>query len=109
MNNKGYGFSLNDPIQVTDISAEYIYLNSLFFEDGTPICYERIGSYGSAEFDPVDKYLIYRTPMDKNNGVEPVTELYIYGYADENTMDAPEGFILKIEHPDIWLMPPVWK
>lgn len=109
-NKSGYGFSKDRPIELTDVTAEYVYLDSLSFGDGTPVFYRRRGSCRGAGLpSPVDRFEIYRSQEDMNAGTEPVTLLYLYGYADMNTTDAPEGFVLKIEHPDLWMMPPVWR
>lgn len=107
---EGYGLSADNPIEVTMVPAEYTYLDSLYFWDGSPIYYKRIRPCHTFDREyPIDIFAIYRRPDDAAKGVEPIVELYLYGYADCNTMDAPEGFILKIDRPDLWMMPPVWK
>lgn len=107
---EGLGLSIDNPIEVTMVPNEYGYLDSLYFWDGSPVYYKRIKPCRTdSRPHPVDLFAIYRRPSDAENGVEPIVELYLYGYADRNTMDAPEGFVLKIENPDLWAMPPVWK
>ena len=106
--NNGYGFSVDNPIELTMVDAEYVYLNSLTFIDGSTVYYKRVGSMLGPKPNPIDRFKIYRSQADMEADKEPDAELYLYGYAEANTTEAPEGFSLHIERPDLWMMPPVW-
>ena len=86
-----YG-TLDNPIEVKDISIEYMYMNSLVFADGTPLYYFRSGSWGGPRVNPIDKFCVYRSEEDMEAGKEPVAELFLYGYGKENSRQAPNGF-----------------
>ena len=82
-----FGLVLDNPVEVISIETEYLYLNCLSFEDGTPIDIGAHSSMGSERYNRiVDKFEILK------NG-EHVTDIYMYGYAIKGSFKAPKGFI----------------
>ena len=109
-NRDDYGFSLENPIEVKGIDAEYMYLNCLGFEDGSPIYYERAGSYSGSRVRPIDKYKIYHSEEDKKEDRNPDAEIYIYGYGKECSLIEPKGFVFiseaylkAVTRPDLFI------
>ena len=83
-----FGYSVENPIEVISVGAEYDYLRILLTEDGKEISYQRIGS-DSYEDTIIDIYDIYNKKLI---GKKKFATLYISGYGFENTMVAPKGF-----------------
>lgn len=109
-NDDDYGLTLENPIEVKGIDAEYFYLNNLGFEDGSPIFYERNGSWSGPRERPIDKFKIYRTEEDKAVGNESAAVLYIYGYGEECSLIEPRGFkfrsdeyVRAVTRPDLFI------
>ena len=88
-----FGYELLNPIMVTGLAQERVYLNQLECENGDEITYDRVGSAqsGVAELPrPVDAYNIKNAKTG-----EEVAVLYIYAYSHGNSVQAPEGFRFK--------------
>ena len=83
-----FGLVPENPAEVTEIETELMYLDCLYFNDGTKI---GIGDRTSVDVDkydyPVDKYEILK------NG-EYVTDIYVYGHAIKATFATPKGFTM---------------
>lgn len=89
-----YGYSLENPINTTSIDASYYYLTKLRY-NGSPIIYERIGSFGNSKNDTIDGYDIFiekKTLFGKKT--IKIATLYINAYCDGMPKVAPKGFEL---------------
>lgn len=87
-----FGLSVDNPIEVLSVSAEYQYMQLLLTEEGKPITFERIGSTTHKNGEThIDIYEIY---VKKVFGKNKVATLYISAYGNENTLNAPKGFKL---------------
>ena len=86
-----YG-TLSNPIEVTAIPIEYMYMDSLVFADGTPVYYERTSSWRGSRVNLIDKFLVWRSQEDMEAGKDPEAELFLYGYGKKNSTEAPNGF-----------------
>lgn len=87
-----YGLSIDNPIEVISIDAEYQYLELILTEAGKPIIFERIGSdIHKNEETMIDIYEIY---VKRILGKRRIATFYISGYGNENTLKAPKGFKL---------------
>lgn len=88
-----FGLSVDNPIEVISVSAEYQYMQLLETEEGKEIIFERIGSttHGNGQTN-IDIFEIY---VKKLFGKNKVATLYISAYGNENTLNAPKGFKLK--------------
>ncbi len=89
---KGYGYSLENPIFTSSVHNCYVYLDSLKTIDGKKITYKRVGAVygvqiGQKTVDAVDKYEI-------KVGGKYYTTLYFCGYGKDSE-DVPAGFMLK--------------
>ena len=80
-----YGYSINNPIEVTAVSDEYFYLNNLITDKRVNIRYEREGSYDGNTPNPIDKFNIFIEN-------KKICDLFIYGYSDKYSIIAPRGF-----------------
>ena len=89
-----YGLSLENPIEVSSISAEYQYLNILLTSDGKETTYEQDGSGEHSSGTMIDIYKIY---TKKLIGKKEIATIYISGYGIENTLNVPKGFRLMTE------------
>lgn len=105
-----YGFTVDNPIEVKGIDAEYMYLDNLGFADGSPIYYKRSGAWSGSKPRPVDKFEIYRSEEEKNENGEPVASLFIYGYGSSCSISTPKGFIFRsdeyvkaVTRPDLFI------
>lgn len=87
-----YGFSENNPINVTSIDAAYYYLSKLRYNN-LPIKYNRIGSFNNINNDLVDGYDVFveKKGIFKNKIIKVAT-IYINSYCDEMPKVAPQGF-----------------
>jgi len=90
-----YGFSEDNPIRATSISDSYEYLDRLRF-NGTPILYDRIGSFGNTNGDIIDGYDIF---VEKRGFFtvkqRKIATLYINPYCDVTPQIPPTGFTLQ--------------
>lgn len=92
-----FGFEKQNPIGVVSVSDAYAYLNCLK-KPGYILRYDRICSC-SGPHGLMDQYAIYAVP-ENNPNVEPIKyNIYIDPYAQQNTLRAPEGFVLEL--PDM--------
>ena len=82
-----YGFTIENPIEVTSVAIQYQYLNAICQENGDLIKYNRIGSFIGNDDIYIDGYTIF----DKKTGKE-ITTLYLTGDASKNTEKVPKGF-----------------
>lgn len=80
-----YGYSIDNPIEVTSTSDEYFYLDNLITDTRLDIHYEREGSCDGKTPYPIDIFNIYV-------GNKKICDLYIYGYSDKYSIIAPRGF-----------------
>ena len=89
-----YGYSKENPINVTSIGAAYYYLNKLRY-NALPIKYDRIGSFINLNNDLVDGYDIFaeKKRLFKNKIIKIAT-IYINSYCNEMPKVAPKGFTL---------------
>jgi len=83
-----FGLSINNPIEVVSVAAEYDYLGLLLTKEGKKITYERIGSQMNDD-TPIDVYKIYTKTWI---GKKEIATIYISGYGNENTRKVPKGF-----------------
>ena len=84
-----FGLSIDNPIELISIGAQYDYLNILLTEDGKRIIYERVCSMIHSDGKTIiDVYNIFK----KNLFKKKIATLYISGYGFENTMVPPKGF-----------------
>ena len=85
-----FGLSIDNPIELISVGAEYDYLNMLLTDDGKEISFVREGSMIHSDGESnIDLWGIYKKKLF---GKEKIATFYIYGYANENTMVAPKGF-----------------
>lgn len=108
-NREDYGLSVENPVEVKGIDAEYFYLDNLGFADGSPIFYVRAGSWSGPKPKPVDKFQIYCSEEEIGSG-EPVATIYIYGYGNSCSTATPKGFIFRsdeyinaVTRPDLFI------
>ena len=89
-----YGYSQENPINVSSIGASYCYLSKLRY-NALPIKYERIGSLHNLNNDLVDKYDIFveKKGLFKNKTIKVAT-IYINAYCDETLDVPPKDFTL---------------
>ncbi len=86
-----YGKDPKNPIQLANIIMAYIYLDSLYFEDGTDVVYARVATFKTDTGHTMDSYVIM------HEGSESVVcDLYFDCYVPTVTPRVPEGFRLKI-------------
>lgn len=91
---RSYGYSKENPIQVTSIGASYFYLSQLRYE-GKPVIQNRLGSFRNSKGDLIDGYDIFieKRGIIKKKTIKIAT-LYINAYCKEMPKVAPEGFTL---------------
>ena len=53
-----YGYSKENPINVTSIGAAYYYLDNLRY-NSLPVSYNRVGSFSNSNDDMIDGYDIF--------------------------------------------------
>ncbi|HKK94722.1 MAG TPA: hypothetical protein VJ916_00155 [Anaerovoracaceae bacterium] len=87
-----YGFTMENPIEVTSVSMEYSYLGAIITTDGKEITYNRIGSFLGKDNIFVDGYEIFTKDLF---GKKKVSTLYITGDGCEDSQTAPKGFKFK--------------
>lgn len=87
-----YGYSKENPINVTSVDAAYYYLSKLRY-NALPIKYSRVGSFSNLNNDLVDGYDIFseKKGLFKNKIIKIAT-IYINSYCDEMPKVAPKGF-----------------
>ncbi len=89
-----YGYSKENPINVTSIDAAHYYLSKLRYNT-LPIKYDRVGSFSNLSNDLVDGYDIFaeKKGLFKSKIIKIAT-IYINSYSDEMPEVAPQGFTL---------------
>ena len=89
-----YGYSKENPINVTSIGAAYYYLDNLRY-NSLPVSYNRIGSFSNSNDDMIDGYDIFieKKSIFKNKTIKIAT-LYINSYCEEMPKVAPKDFTL---------------
>jgi len=89
-----YGYSLENPINVTSVDAAYYYLSKLRY-NAFPVKCDRIGSFRNVNDDLVDGYdiLVEKKGLFKRKTIKVAT-IYINSYCDEMPKVAPQGFTL---------------
>ena len=89
-----YGYSKENPINVTSINGAYYYLGKLRYNT-IPVTYVRIGSFSNSNDDLIDAYDIFieEKGLLKNKTIKVAT-IYINSYCREMPKVAPEGFTL---------------
>lgn len=86
---ENYGYTLENPIELTSVSMQYQYLNGIETNDGKKITYERIGSFQGEDDIFVDGYEIYIKGLLKN---KKIATLYLTGEGSYNSISTPKGF-----------------
>jgi len=89
MTTEQYGLIPQEPIYTRDVEGSHNYLNRLRTETGEKLKYQRTGSLSlDSVYGVVDKY-----DMFLHSG-ELYKTIYINMYSQENSVQAPKGFIL---------------
>ena len=88
-----FAVSIENPVKAVSIADGYAYLNSLKTVEGNSVRYKRNGSI-FGKHGIIDRYTLYF----EKDGREDSIKIYINPYAEENSSDAPEGFILNNYH-----------
>jgi len=84
-----FGLEVNNLIPARGVLANEIYLSSLRTENGEPIKWKRIGSFGAYNIEnPIDGYLIF------NAGEKQIAITYISPYHQKIPNKAPKGYII---------------
>ena len=89
-----FGYSEDNPIPVLTVPDAYGYLNCLA-KPGYLLSYERVCSCQGPN-GIIDKYKVFALPEGNTTAEPDVYEIYIDPYAQVNSYDAPEGFILRV-------------
>ena len=84
-----YGYTLENPIELTSVSVQNQYLNGIETNDGKKITYERIGSFHEKNNILVDGYEIYVKGLIKN---KKIATLYLTSQGSYNSISTPVGF-----------------
>lgn len=84
-----YGYTLENPIELTSVSVQYQYLNGIETNDGKKITYERIGSFQGEDDIFIDGYEIYVKGLLKK---KKIATLYLTGEGSYNSISTPKGF-----------------
>lgn len=89
-----YGYSKENPVNVTSIDAAYYYLSKLRY-NALPVTYERIGSFSNLDNNIIDGYNIFaeKKGLFKNKKMKIAT-IYINSYCNTMPKVAPKGFTL---------------
>lgn len=87
-----YGYTIENPIEVINVSMEYIYLDSIVTSDNKEIFYNRVGSFNGKNDIFVDGYDIF---IKKLFGKKKIATLYISCNGSKNSKGAPNGFKFK--------------
>lgn len=86
-----FGLEAGNPVRTVNIDLEYRYLERLSGADGKPVKALRWGSFYEPGFPgPMDRWSV-------ETGANRYVDLYLYPYAEENTLAAPEGFRLDLK------------
>ena len=80
-----FGYSIDNPIEVTSVSDEYFYLNNLITDTKAKITYVRVGSVKGKMSNLMDKF-----DISLNN--KYICSLYLYPYSKRYCNCAPKGF-----------------
>lgn len=90
---ENYGLSLDNPIEVTSVSNEYSYLNSIETKSGKTITFERVGSFSGPHDVIVDKFIVFTKSIFGKK--KKIAEIFITGYGTVNDFHTPKGFKFK--------------
>lgn len=86
-----YGYTIENPIEVTSIGMQYDYLNRLETLDGKKITYSRNGSTSGKDDIYIDVYSIFIKGLFGNR---KIATLYLTDTGLEDSNHAPKGFKL---------------
>lgn len=84
-----FGYTLDNPIELTSVSLQYQYLNGIETVDGKEITYERIGSCQGKDNIFIDMYNIYIKGLLKK---KKIATLYLTAEGSYNSISTPKGF-----------------
>lgn len=84
-----YGYTLENPIELTSVSLQYQYLNGIETDDGKKIAYKRKGTLQGKDDIFIDVYEIYVKGLLKN---KKIATLYLTGEGTYNSISTPKGF-----------------
>ncbi len=87
-----YGYTVDNPIEVTSVGTEYAYLGALITEDGKEISFDRTGSMNGKDNIFIDRYEVYTKGLLTK---KKIATLFITGDGSENSQTAPKGFKFK--------------
>ena len=84
-----YGYTPENPIELTAVAVQYQYLNGIETDDGKKITYKRIGSLEGEDDIFIDQYEIYVKGLLTN---KKIATLYLTGDGSYNSISTPKGF-----------------
>ena len=88
-----YGLSIKNPIRLTSVADEYLYLNRLRFNNSL-VEYERKGSCRSENGHMIDVYTLTLANKKFLSHKKVSVELYIDAYSDVEIIQPPAGLSL---------------
>ena len=94
--NSKYPFAVTkqNPVKMTSINESYKYLSKLLTRECLPVRFERIGSMTGVNGGIIDGYNLFYDTLGETGIQHKTLTIYIDPYSTENSIAAPEGFIL---------------